>query len=72
MKRNYYPNYKDWMEKPNSESSKKRKEQNAKMSASKICCADCCSNNSTLHKVMRNGTKIYLCDYCFKSMRDDD
>lgn len=31
MKRNYYPNYKNWMEHPNSESSKQRNEQRMKI-----------------------------------------
>ena len=42
MKRNYYPNYKNWMEHPNSESSKQRNEQRMKNPPTKICCADYC------------------------------
>lgn len=72
MKRNYYPNYKNWMEHPNSESSKQRNEQRMKNPTTKICCADCGSSNGTLHKIKRNGVKAYVCDYCFQSMKDDD
>lgn len=73
MKRNYYPNYKNWMEKPNSESSKKRTEQRMKEAGTKICCADCGSSSGTLHKMKRDsGTKVYLCDYCFQSYQDDN
>ena len=72
MKRNYNPNYKNWMEHPNSESSKQRNEQRMKNPPTKICCADCGSSNGTLHKIKRNGVKTYVCDYCFQSMQDDD
>lgn len=73
MKRNYYPNYKNWMEHPNSKSSKQLNEQRMKNPPTKICCADCGSCNGTLHKIKRsNGSKAYVCDYCFKSMQDDD
>ena len=72
MKRNYYPNYKNSMENPNSESSKKRNEQRKKKPPTKICCADCGSSNGTLHKIKRNGVKTYFCDYCFQFMQDDD
>lgn len=72
MKQNYYPNYKNWMEHPNSEASKERREQRTKNPPAKVCCADCGSSNGTLHKIKRNGSKVYLCDYCFQSMRDDD
>lgn len=72
MKRNYYSNYKNWMEHPNSESSKQRNEQRMKNPPTKICCADCGSSNGTLHKIKRNGVKTYVCDYCFQSMQDDD
>lgn len=53
------------------ETSKNLEDQSTKNTTSKICCVECGSNNSTLHKIMRNGSKAYLCDYCFKSMRDD-
>ena len=38
MKRNYYPNYKNWMEHPNSESSKQRNEQCKKSSNENLLC----------------------------------
>ena len=73
MKRNYYPNYKNWMENPNSESSKQRNEQRMKDAGNRICCVECGSSNGTLHKIKRsNGSKAYVCDYCFQSMQDDD
>lgn len=72
MKRNYYPNYKNWMEKPDSETSKRRNEQRMKNPPTKICCAECGASNGTLHKIKRNGAKVYVCDYCFQSMKDDD
>lgn len=72
MKRNYYPNYKNWMEKPDSQTSKERNEQRMKNPPTKICCSECGSSNGTLHKIKRNGVKAYVCDYCFQSMQDDD
>lgn len=72
MKRNYYPNYKNFMEHPDSESSKQRNEQRTKNPPVKVCCADCGSSNGTLHKIKRKGVKVYVCDYCFQTMKDDE
>lgn len=72
MNRNYYPNYNNWMERPNSETSKERREQRMKSTENRIYCAECGSTSGTLHKIKRNGSKAYLCDYCFQSMSDED
>lgn len=71
MKRNYYPNYKDWQPRPNSKSSKEREEN--KRVPSKICCMECGSTHGTLRKVKKpDGTKGYLCQYCFDGYGDEE
>lgn len=69
MKQSRYPNYKNWMEKPNSKSSKQRSERRTKNTPTKICCADCGASRGTFHKVKRNGVKAYVCDYCLQTIQ---
>jgi hypothetical protein len=72
MKRKYYPNDRNWPSHPNSENSKQKQEQKPK-DFTKVCCMECGSSHGTLHKIKKpDGTKGYLCNYCFESYEDDN
>lgn len=71
MKRNYYPNYKNWPQRPDSKTSRERAEN--KKAPAKICCMECGSSHGTLRKIKKpDGTKGYLCEYCFDAYKDEE
>lgn len=71
MKRNYYPNSKIFPKRPNSKTTKEQMAQKPKP-VNRICCMECGTSHGTMHKVKKNdGTKGYLCEYCFEDYRTE-
>ncbi len=70
MKRNYYPNTKNFPKRPNSKTTLEQMEK--PRAVTKIRCMECGASHGTLRKVNDHGKKGYLCEYCFADYQAEE